>query len=88
MNCNVNICFSSVTEAHSFNPSRGRRISELEASLYYRVSSRRARVIQRNRVLKQQNKTLCLVMLVKRPFLTGSFDPRLQPPKGLQSTAT
>jgi hypothetical protein len=36
---------------------RDRRISEFEASLvYYRVSSRTARAIQRNRLEKQQNK--------------------------------
>jgi hypothetical protein len=33
---------------------RGRRISELEASLVYRVSSRTARAIQRNPVSKNQ----------------------------------
>jgi hypothetical protein len=47
---------------HTFNPStweggRGRQISEFEASLVYRVSSRTARVIQRNPVSKKQNKT-------------------------------
>jgi hypothetical protein len=38
---------------------RGRRISEFEASLVYRVSSRTARTIQRNPVSKnkKQNKT-------------------------------
>jgi hypothetical protein len=36
---------------------RGRWISEFEASLVYRVSSRTARVIQRNPVSKKQNKT-------------------------------
>jgi hypothetical protein len=35
----------------------GRRISEFEASLVYRVSSRTARAIQRNPVSKKQNKT-------------------------------
>jgi hypothetical protein len=39
---------------HSFNPSRGRRISEFEASLVYRVSSRTARAIQRNPVSKDR----------------------------------
>jgi hypothetical protein len=34
---------------------RGRRISEFEASLVYRVSSRTARAIQKNPVLKKQN---------------------------------
>jgi hypothetical protein len=39
---------------------RSRQISELEASLVYKVSSRTARAIQRNPVLKnktKQNKT-------------------------------
>jgi hypothetical protein len=39
---------------------RGRQISEFEASLVYKVSSRTARAIQRNPVLKnrtKQNKT-------------------------------
>jgi hypothetical protein len=44
--------------AHAFNPrhlgGRGRRISEFEASLVYRVSSRTARAIQRNPVLKNK----------------------------------
>jgi hypothetical protein len=35
---------------------RGRQISEFEASLVYRVSSRTARAIQRNPVLKNKNK--------------------------------
>jgi hypothetical protein len=34
----------------------GRRISEFEASLVYRVSSRTARATQRNPVSKNQNK--------------------------------
>jgi hypothetical protein len=36
---------------------RGRQISEFEASLVYRVSSRTARATQRNAVLKKQTKT-------------------------------
>jgi hypothetical protein len=36
---------------------RGRQISEFEASLVYKVSSRAARAIQRNPVSKKQNKT-------------------------------
>jgi hypothetical protein len=36
---------------------RGRRISEFEGSLVYRVSSRTARATQRNPVSKKQNKT-------------------------------
>jgi hypothetical protein len=35
---------------------RGRRISELEASMVYKVSSRTARATQRNPVLKNQKK--------------------------------
>jgi hypothetical protein len=51
--------------AHAFNPStreadagggRRRRISEFEASLVYRVSSRTARATQRNPVLKNEKK--------------------------------
>jgi hypothetical protein len=34
---------------------RGRQISEFEASLVYRVSSRTARAIQRNPVSKKMN---------------------------------
>jgi hypothetical protein len=43
--------------AHAFTPTRGgrgRRISEFEASLVYRVSSRTARATQRNPVSKNQ----------------------------------
>jgi hypothetical protein len=36
---------------------RGRQISEFEASLVYKVSSRTAKAIQRNPVSKKQNKT-------------------------------
>jgi hypothetical protein len=36
---------------------RGRRISEFEASLVYKVSSRIARAIQRNPVSKNKTKT-------------------------------
>jgi hypothetical protein len=35
---------------------RGRQISEFEASLVYRVSSRTARIAQRNPVSKNKNK--------------------------------
>jgi hypothetical protein len=35
---------------------RGRQISEFEASLVYKVSSRTARAIQRNPVSKNKNK--------------------------------
>jgi hypothetical protein len=36
---------------------RGRRISEFEVNLIYKVSSRTARAIQRNPVSEKQNKT-------------------------------
>jgi hypothetical protein len=47
--------------AHAFNPSTGikipgRRISEFEASLVYKVSSRTARATPRNPVSKNKNK--------------------------------
>jgi hypothetical protein len=47
--------------AHVFNPSTweaeaGRWISEFEASLVYRVSSRTARAIQRNPISKDKKK--------------------------------
>jgi hypothetical protein len=45
--------------AHACNPSTWEAeawISEFEASLVYRVSSRMARIAQRNPVLKNQNK--------------------------------
>jgi hypothetical protein len=41
----------------SLHGSSHRRISEFKASLVYKVSSRTARAIQRNPVLKKQNKT-------------------------------
>ena len=51
---------SRVVVAHACNPStlggRGRQISELEASLVYRVSSRTSRAIQRNPVSKKPKK--------------------------------
>jgi hypothetical protein len=37
--------------------ARGRQISEFEASLLYRVSSRTAKATQRNPVSKNKNKT-------------------------------
>jgi hypothetical protein len=44
---------------------RGRRISEFEASLVYRVSSRTARATQRNPVSKNQKKKKKLVVVEK-----------------------
>jgi hypothetical protein len=43
-----------VVVAHAFNSSRGRWISEFQASLVYRVSSRTARATQRNPASKNQ----------------------------------
>jgi hypothetical protein len=45
------------TVLYAFNPSTCRWISEFEASLVYRVSSRTARTTQRNPDSKKQNKT-------------------------------
>jgi hypothetical protein len=42
--------------AHTFNPSRVRWISEFEASLVYKVSSRKARAMQRNPVSKNKKR--------------------------------
>jgi hypothetical protein len=62
--------------AHAFNSSRGRgrRISEFEASLVYRVSSRTARDTQRNPVLGGKKKTtafLLKIVNVCNPRLRG-----------------
>jgi hypothetical protein len=46
---------------------RGRQISEFKASLVYRVSSRTARAILRNPVLKKTNKKERKKELTKRP---------------------
>jgi hypothetical protein len=48
---------------------RGRRISEFEASLVYKVSSRTARAIQKNPVSKKQK---TLVALAEDPGLIFS----------------
>jgi hypothetical protein len=49
-----------VVVAHAFNPSTreagGKQISEFEASLVYKVSSRTARAIQRNPISKNKKK--------------------------------
>jgi hypothetical protein len=46
--------------AHAFNPLGGRGwwITEFEASLVYRVSSRTARATQRNPILKKKNQSI------------------------------
>jgi hypothetical protein len=46
---------------HAFNPSKGRQISEFEASLVYKVSSRTARAIQRNPVSKNKTKQIKII---------------------------
>jgi hypothetical protein len=46
---------------------KGRQISKFEASLVYKVSSRTARAMQRNRVLKNQKKK------EKNTFMLPSF---------------
>jgi hypothetical protein len=54
---------------------RGRQISEFEASLVYRVSSRTARAIQRNPVSKRtktNKQTTTTTTKNKRPTLTVS----------------
>jgi hypothetical protein len=43
-----------VVVAYAFNPSRGRQVYEFKASVDYRVSSRTAKVTQRNQSQKQQ----------------------------------
>ena len=58
------MCFRRAVVAHACNPStlggRGKRISEFEASLVYRVSSRTVRTTQRNPVLeKKKEKEMC-----------------------------
>jgi hypothetical protein len=58
---------------------RGRWISEFEASLVYRVSSRTARTTQRNPVLKKHNKQTNK-QKVKYPLgvLVNTFNPSTQ----------
>jgi hypothetical protein len=46
--------YSWAVVAHAYLGGRGRWISEFEASLVYRVSSRTARATQRNPVSKKQ----------------------------------
>jgi hypothetical protein len=50
---NKNISYKKKKE---FSGGRGRWISEFQASLVYKVSSRKARAIQRNPVSKSQKK--------------------------------
>jgi hypothetical protein len=62
---------------------RGRRISEFEASLIYKVSSRTARVIQRNPVSKKQTnkkqkqKKELIILKLNRLFLAFSDNPKV-----------
>jgi hypothetical protein len=59
--------------AHVFNPStreaEAGRISEFEASLVYKVSSRTARAIQRNPVSKNKTKPKNKNKQTKKNFL-------------------
>ena len=61
--------------AHACNPSilggRGRQISEFEASLVYRVSSRTARATQRNPVSKNQNSWVVVAHACNPSILGG-----------------
>jgi hypothetical protein len=59
---------------------RGRRISEFEASLVYRVSSRKARAAQRNPVSKnpkKQNKTKKEKIILKTKLTKTTNQPNL-----------
>jgi hypothetical protein len=53
---------------------RGRRISEFEASLVYKVSSRTARAIQRNPVSKKKSKDMCIHLWDMRPIALINSD--------------
>jgi hypothetical protein len=53
---------------HAFNPSTGRRISEFEASLVYRVSSKTAKATQRNPVSKKKIDSSIWEVDVGRPL--------------------
>jgi hypothetical protein len=56
--CLLKVMWEPGVVVHAFNNlgGRGRRISEFEASLVYKVSSKTARAIQRNPVSKNQKK--------------------------------
>jgi hypothetical protein len=58
---------------------RGRQISEFEASLVYRVSSRTARAKQRNPVSKNQKKKKKVKITLLGPTDTNSVSIRLFP---------
>jgi hypothetical protein len=51
---------------HAFDPSRGRQISEFEASLVYRVSSRTARATQRNPIFKKKKKKTSITKSIRK----------------------
>jgi hypothetical protein len=55
---------------------RGRQISEFEASLVYRVSSRTVRAIQRNPVLKnpKQTNNLKTINILKHLFIKNFIE--------------
>jgi hypothetical protein len=52
---------------------RGRQISEFQASLVYRVSSRTARAIQRNPVLEKKKKKAVTLKFWKFLFTSNYF---------------
>jgi hypothetical protein len=63
--------FSRAVVAHGFNPSTWEAEaggSEFEASLVYRVSSRTARVIQRNPVSKKIIIIIIIIIIILAPF--------------------
>jgi hypothetical protein len=57
--------------------SRGRGVSELEASLVYRVSSRTARATQRNPVMKKQKQINKQIKTTKKLLSQCPPDPVL-----------
>jgi hypothetical protein len=60
-------------------PALGRQIqaiSELEASLVYKVSSRTAKATQRNPVLKEKKKKTLLTRRFKIPILTSLYSKK------------
>jgi hypothetical protein len=65
---------------------RGRWISEFEASLVYRVSSRTARAIQRNPVSKkpnQPNKKFCFIMIILASKQVRDYEKNIVKSKSL-----
>ena len=57
---------------------RGRRISEFEASLVYKVSSRTARAIQRNPVSKNKQKKEIAMVVPPAAAVLGNWKESLR----------